>query len=244
MAKRIRKTRPKPSNKAIRTIEEIGVNLKLRRYIYEFVEHINRRERIPVELLEAIEKTRCSNISHFIPQKAPNISNEATESLVCILLRKKLICKDRLKNINSIERRGNRKGDEGGADILVNGNVKIEVKGTTVKNDITTKSKSNADVFALVWVETEDWMKRKSKEIVVKVLYNPHGIEVEHLVSNGENKIRLCEAFKKLKESGLAEEYLIDIDNLGIVSRGQFFDNDVYLTDSIEVKPLIEAVAP
>ena len=223
MPDRPRKTR-KPSKKDVRTIEEIVLNLKIRRVLEELVNCVNEKKIIVPQLIEKLDKLRFANISHFIPQKSPNISNEATESLVCHLLWKRMICKQ-ISCINSVERKGNRKGSDGGADILVNCAVKIEVKGTSVKKDITTKSKSNADVYALVWVETEDWMKNMSPYVNVRVLYNPHGIEIEHLVSNGENKMRLHEAFEKLKINGLAEELQLNLDEF---QQGQIKSDEMF----------------
>ena len=130
---------------------------------------------------------------------------------------------------------GNIKGESGGGDIIVNKTIKFEVKGTSTKRDITTKSKSNADVFALVWVETEDWMNGISDEINVRVLYNPHGINVEHLKSNGEDKIRLHESFEEMKQNGLTEEIRFDLNKFMINKhKNPWFNTDD--SEKVEVK--------
>lgn len=199
-----------PKKKSERTLVEIISNLKLRRTIEEMVNCINNKSPFPTDILSRLDKQRFVNTDHIIPQKSPNISNESTESLVCHLIRERKILKN-LRDIRSIERKGNRKGEAGGADIVVNDNIKVEVKGTSVKKDITTKSKFNADVYALVWVETEDWMKGKSDCVDIRVIYNPHGIEMELLKSNGETKMRLHKSFEDAKNNGLTEEYKFDM---------------------------------
>lgn len=217
-----------------RTINDIVLNLKLRRVIEDLVNCVNIRGSVieSENLLKELNGLRFKNVEYLIPQKSPNISNEATESFVCYLISKRLILKE-ISHINSIERRGNKKGTDGGADIIVNGSIKIEVKGTSVKRDITTKSKSNHDVYALIWVETEDWMRHKSSCIKIKIFYNPHGIETEYLQSNNENKIRLSKSFEKAKENGLTEEISINPETL-IEYQSEFFGSN-----EIEVMPPI-----
>jgi hypothetical protein len=226
--------------KQCRSLTEIFSNLKLRRLLEDFVTCINERKAFPAELLSEINELRFQNIGHFIPQKSPNISNEATESLVCHLINRRMILK-RISYINSVELRGHRKGAEGGADIVVNGNIKVEVKGTSVKRDITTKAKSNQDVFALVWVETEDWMKHKLPYINIKVFYYPHGIDVEHLKSNGEDKIRLHKSFEKMKENGLVEEVRINVEEL---QEEQFKDATLFFNINSNGKKVISPTTP
>lgn len=126
-----------------------------------------------------------------IPIKVSNLSEEATESLGCHLI-KEGILKSKLGLINSIVRRGR----SGGGDILVNNYHRIEVKGTTSGSGTVTLSDGNFEAFAWMWFDFNEYFHRRFCDKVVIPVYvitNPKDcVRPERIVEvNGEKKLTI-----------------------------------------------------
>ena len=96
---------------------------------------------------------------------APNLNKDATESLVCHLVKDGVIL-PQLKPIVRIERFPNK-------DVLVNNYHKLEVKATSTDDGSVTTSESNFEAFAWIWLETQAFFYQDSYIIPIHVITNP-----------------------------------------------------------------------
>lgn len=133
-----------------------------------------------------------------IKLKTPNLSEQASESLACHLIKDGSILKC-LSPIVSIELLGKK-----GKDILVNKYHKLEVKGTSSINGCVTTSKSNFDSFAWIWLDFKPFFNSDNHIIDVHVIKNPKQcITSERYVETlKENKLSLKSVIDDANKTG------------------------------------------
>lgn len=127
---------------------------------------IHSKEEIKKYLLFSRETIQLSKKydGEIIPWAA-NLSKNATESLVCHLVKDGILI-PQITPITSVERFDN-------ADVMVNNYHKLEVKATTTGEGTVTTSESNFNAFAWVWIDMKNFIYNNNSIIPIHVISNP-----------------------------------------------------------------------
>jgi hypothetical protein len=150
----------------------------------------SKEEIIKYILFEKESRRHRELYNGSIKPKTPNLSEDASESLACHLIRDGCILKQ-LHPITIVERLGKQ-----GKDILVNKYHKIEVKGTSSIEGCVTPSDSNFEAFAWIWLDFKPFFNSGNHIIDVHVITNPKSCvtSVRHVEAINENKLGLKSA--------------------------------------------------
>lgn len=196
----------------------ISHNLRLHRIYVKIIENGNKGIPMTEDQFNFLNQLITSE-NNCIRQKGPNISDQCTESFVYHLLKDRKILNREIPFIDTLERRGNVKGTEDGADIVINGRTKIEVKATTSKTGFTSASLNNKNVFAAVFLDFHDNIKNGSEYIKVYVLKDPQSFKKKVIETTKEEKLTMLEEVAFAKKYGMCDELDVHINEYLINSQ-------------------------
>ena len=174
------------------TREEIGIYLKFLKQVRLNIKNYNKISRIK--------------------QKVPNISENATESLACLLIEDGTILSSQVGPVFSIGRYG-----KNGNDIIVNGDKKIEVKATTSDTGLITTSEGNYNCLAWMWFNFYPFFENDNDIIPIHIINNPKNCLNPWIIkANGEYKMNIKSAIKSAKYTRNYELFELSVSSLDL----------------------------
>ena len=174
----------------------------------------SKQEIMDYLLFEQYSRYQRSLYKGAIKPKTPNITEDASESLTCHLIKDGSILKQ-LHPITKLERKG-----RNGKDIVVNGYHKLEVKGTSSNDGSITTSESNFESFAWVWMDFRPFFEHSHFVVPVHVITNPRAcITSERYVQAlKQNKLNLPSVIGDAVNSGNYERYELNLKTMLVLS--------------------------
>lgn len=125
----------------------------------------------------------------------------------------------------------------------------IEIKATTSKTMFTTVSDANLDCFMWMWVNLHHWI-RNANVIHIHTILNPEKHVrpiLQHIKSNGENKVKLPDILKHMIKMGDCSDYYrfdlnfdVDFSEINLESSCFYDYSPIHITN---ISPIIEPSA-